>query len=257
MLGIKKRGRRFPAIIVSAETNMDPFHDFLDVLGAFVAKDDPVYLDLFHADTIRPLLSPLPKVIVVHGKVGSGRTVLVSVIRRLLYADGLCMHVFVDDTLEYTASNKSIRRAVDDAMGSAGVTIISTLQTKHVREGVLCINTRDVMSEPVLRSVYGIGVDRLMRAYDGNLVHLHNHRIYFIPCARQVAEPTEPHTAHALEMCFRRTSCRDDDNFGDADMCLEKANRLEIDVHDTLIASLVGVLVGDPDRNDRRRDRKR
>jgi hypothetical protein len=236
---------------------MDPFHDFLDVLGAYVAKDDPVYVDLFHADTLRPLLAPLPKVIVVHGKVGSGRTALVSVIRRLLYADGLCVHVFVDDTLEYCTSNKSLRRAVDDAMRSAGVTIISTMYTKHVREGVVCINTRDVMSEPTLRSAYGIGVDRLMRAYDGNLVHLHNHRVHSIPYARHAAEPAEPHTAHALEMCFRRTSCRGDDSFVDADVCLEKASRLELDVHDTLLASFVGVLVGDPDRNDRRRDRKR
>jgi hypothetical protein len=236
---------------------MDPFGDFVDVMGQFVAKEDPLHAVLFRRDAVHPLLVPLPRVVVVHGKVGSGRTALVSMIRGMLYAEEMCKHVFVEDALEYSTSNKSLRHAIDVAMGATGLTIISTMPTKLARDGVVLISTRGVMSEQDLRSAYGIGIDRFMRAYDGNLVHLHNHRVFGIPYDRVRNVQTEPHTAHALEMCFRRAPCRVDDTFGDADICLERARRLDLDVPDTMLASIVAVLVGNPDGYDRSRDRKR
>ena len=230
---------------------MDPLGDFVDVLArAPAARDEGAVL--FDPDALlRLLVDARPKAVIVHGRGGSGRTTLALTIRGLLYEHRLCQHVVVDDEHEHTVvSSRTMRRVVEAALARAAdaLTIFVTMPSKVCVPSVLSVGTRDAMSGSALRAAYGIGVERLMRLYNGSLVKLHNHRVHGI--AADTARRPAEHAEH------------DPDAASYADVLVGKSRLLELDADDALLAECALLLLrggphGDKRRHDRQRQRRR
>ena len=246
---------------------MDPLRDFADLIGPFTPRPERLNVpELFEsASLLRILVDSAPTAIIVHGKSGSGRTVLALQLRALLYEHRLHQHVVVCDEHEHAAtSTRLIRRAVDAAVLRAAdaLTIFVTMPTKLRVGGVLSVGTRDAMSESALRVAYGVGTERLTRAYHGSLVRLHNHRVFGIAgeppyydadCDAEAAAPRL-----RLLLLDRRgsppASLEDPDAASHADVLLGKSRLMELDTADGLLLECALLLLRGPHGHKRRHD---
>lgn len=246
---------------------MDPLRDFADLLGPFTPRPERLNVpELFDsAALLRTLVDSAPTAIIVHGKTGSGRTVLALKLRALLYEHRLHRHVAVNDEHEHAAtSTRLIRRAVDAAVLHAAdlLTIFVTMPTKLRVDGVLSVATRDAMSESALRAAYDTGTERLTRVYNGSLVRLHNHRVHDIagePCAGAGADCDVESAAPRVRLLLldRRgaapASLDEPDAASYADVLLGKSRLMELDPADGLLMECALLLLLRGPHGDKRR----
>lgn len=246
---------------------MDPLRDFADLLGPFAPRPERLNVpELFEsASLLRTLTDVAPTAIIVHGKTGSGRTVLAHKLRALLYEHRLRRHVDVNDEHEHAAtSTRLIRRAVDAAVLCAAdvLTVFVTMPTKLRVDGVLSIGTRDAMSESALRAAYGVGTERLTRAYHGSLVRMHNHRVFGIagepPYAGTDCDAEAAAPRLRLLLLDRRgaapASLDEPDVASYADTLLGKSRLMELDTADGLLLECALLLLRGPHGDKRRHD---
>jgi hypothetical protein len=235
---------------------MDPLRDFADLLGPRTPSPDRLHVpELFDsASLLRALVDSAPTAIIVHGKTGSGRTVLALKLRALLYEHRLHRHVAVCDEHEHAAtSTRLIRRAVDAAVMRAAdlLTIFVTMPTKLRVDGVLSVATRDAMSESALRAAYDTGTERLTRVYRGSLVRLHNHRVHGIfggePCTGADCDVEAAAPRVRLLLLDRRgsppASLDGPDAASYADVLLGKSRHMELDPADGLLMECALILL--------------
>lgn len=263
---------------------MDPFADFADLLRvAEPARPN----DLFFDDAIHDAVVRAGKrVVIVYGRVGSGRTHVAGIARRALYAAG-CVVVSVETTFENSASTTLTRRGIAAACADvalAGRGVVFVVVGRVVRPDATTLHTMAYMNEAALRRRYGIGCERLNRVYQCNIGALHRFKEHGVRAHRtdvttsgvgSSAATLVPSNAALLERVFlwqarrRGKHTYDADAFSYADVVLEAHAELEIECPEILlecITTMVGNAPkharshepGDKDGGDgRKRERRR
>ena len=141
------------------------------------------------------------RVAVVHGRAGSGRSYVAEIVRRAMAAS----YVEVDETYSHSVNVTLTRRALDKHIAASRSPRVFVLLAKYERDGVLSLCTVDFVDEGVMRAKYGVGVQRFLRNYGGNIVQMHNHRAFGIePTTSRFAQPPlEPRSSTLIERMFR------------------------------------------------------
>jgi len=179
------------------------------------------------------------RVVVVYGRAGSGRSYVAEVARRSIAT----RYVEVDETYSHSVNVTLTRRALDKHIAaSRGPRVYVTL-AKYERAGVLSLCTVDFIHEDAMRARYGVGIQRFLRNYGGNIVQMHNHRAFGIESTTHRFAPgsLEPRTSPLLERMFRAQR-GDPEPYSFADTLVARYERDEEDVPELVVEVLSLVL---------------
>ena len=195
---------------------MDPISEFRDLCVATTPEEEAQQEDntknaksaknaksLFDTASIEACVraSPSARTAVVYGRAGSGRSYVAEIVRRAMAAS----YVEVDETYSHSVNVTLTRRALDKHIAASRSPRVFVLLAKYERDGVLSLCTVDFVDEGVMRAKYGVGVQRFLRNYGGNIVQMHNHRAFGIePTTSRFAQPPlEPRSSTLIERMFR------------------------------------------------------
>lgn len=248
---------------------MDPFADFSDLL-CVAAPERPN--DLFFDDAIHSAVVQSGKrVVIVYGRVGSGRTHVAGIARRALYDSG-CVVVGVVTTFENSASTTLTRRGIAAACVEtctlAGRGVVFVTVGRVARPDATTLHTMAFMNEAALRARYGIGRERLNRIYQCNIGALHRFRVHGVRAQRtdvttsgvgSSAATLVPSSVALLERVFlwqarrRGKHSYDADAFSYADVVLAAHAELEIECPEILLECLTSMVGNAPSAATRAR----
>ena len=198
---------------------MDPISEFRDLCvattqeeeaqqddntkGAKSAKSAQNAKSLFDTASIEACVraSPSARTAVVYGRAGSGRSYVAEIVRRTMAA----AYVEIDETYSHSVNVTLTRRALDKHIAASRAPRVFVLLAKYERDGVVSLCTTDYVDEAVMRARYGVGVQRFLRNYGGNIAQMHNHRTFGIePTTSRFAQPPlEPRSSTLIERMFR------------------------------------------------------
>lgn len=144
---------------------------------------------------------PSARTAVVYGRAGSGRSYVAEIVRRTMAA----AYVEIDETYSHSVNVTLTRRALDKHIAASRSPRVFVLLAKYERGGVVSLCTTDYVDEAVMRARYGVGVQRFLRNYGGNIAQMHNHRTFGIePTTSRFAQPPlEPRSSTLIERMFR------------------------------------------------------
>ena len=219
---------------------MDPVDEFRDL--CFEQAEAPNDAALFRdADVQREVRAARPKVVVVYGRAGSGRSHVADVARRAM--DG--RYVEVDETYAHSVNVTLTRRALDKHIAAASTRRVYVLLAKYdrARPDVLTLHTVDYIDECAMRARYGVGIQRFLRNYGGSIVQMHNHRAFGIEPATHRFAPAmlEPRTSLLVERMFRGQR-GDPEAFSFADTLVARYERDEEELPELVVEVLAAVL---------------
>jgi hypothetical protein len=241
---------------------MDPFADFSDLLCLAGPKRPN---DLFYDDAIHDVVvSSAMRVVIVYGRVGSGRTHVAGIARLALYAAG-CVVVSVETNFENSASTTLTRRGIASACAEmctlAGRGVVFVTVGRVVRPDATTLHTMAYMNEAALRRRYGIGCERLNRVYQCNIGALHRFREHGVRAQRtdvttsgvgSSAATLAPSNSALLERVFlwqarrRGKHVYDADAFSYADIVLAAHAELELECPEILLECLTAMVGNAP-----------
>jgi hypothetical protein len=114
-------------------------------------------------------------------------------------------YVEIDETYSHSVNVTLTRRALDKHIAASRAPRVFVLLAKYERDGVVSLCTTDFIDEAVMRAKYGVGIQRFLRNYGGNIAQMHNHRAFGIePTTSRFAQPPlEPRSSTLIERMFR------------------------------------------------------
>jgi hypothetical protein len=218
---------------------MDPVLEFRDLcVGTPRHAAEPVAL-FRTAEIERAVRASRARVVVVHGRAGSGRSYVAEVARRAMAA----RYVEVDETYSHSVNVTLTRRALDKQVAASNEPHLYVLLAKYEREGVCSICTADYIDEAALRSRYGVGIQRFVRNYGASIVQMHNHRAFGIePTTHRFSQQLlEPRTPLLVERMFRAQR-GDPEPFAFADTLVARYERDEEELPELMVEVLATML---------------
>jgi hypothetical protein len=220
---------------------MDPVEEFRDLfVGSSPSAIAPPVPALFReAEIERVVRASRARVVIVHGRAGSGRSHVAEVARRAMMA----RYVEVDETYAHSVNVTLTRRALDRHIAASKTPRVYVLLAKHEPEGACVLCTVDFIDECAMRARYGVGIQRFVRNYGGSIWQMHNHREYAIePTTHRFAQQQlEPRTPLLLERMFRAQR-GDPEPFAFADAVVARYERDEEEIPDLLVEVLAALL---------------
>jgi hypothetical protein len=220
---------------------MDPVDEFRDLCVSDAAATRACVPLFREADIQREVRAARPKVVVVYGRAGSGRSHVADVARRAMDA----RYVEVDETYAHSVNVTLTRRALDKHIAAASTRRVYVLLAKYDRASphVLTLHTVDYIDECAMRDRYGVGIQRFLRNYGGSVVQMHNHRAFGIEPATHRFAPAllEPRTSLLVERMFRGQR-GDPEPFAFADALVARYERDEEELPELVVEVLASML---------------
>jgi hypothetical protein len=221
---------------------VDPMDEFRDLCVAENPEPRSDAVRLFHIGAIeRAVRASTARVVSVYGRAGSGRSYVAEIVRRSVCAT----YVEIDETYSHSVNVTLTRRALDKHIAASRTPRVFVLLSKYERPGVLALCTVDFIDEEAMRKKYGVGIQRFVRNYGGNIVQMHNHRVFGIePTTHRFSQAAvEPRTSLLIDRMFRAQR-GDPDPYSFAGAMVAWYEREEEDVPELVVEVIAVVLKG-------------
>lgn len=221
---------------------VDPMEEFRDLCVAESPESRSDAVRLFHIGAIeRAVRASKARVVAVYGRAGSGRSYVAEIVRRSVGAT----YVEIDETYSHSVNVTLTRRALDKHIAASRTPRVFVLLSNYERADVLALCTVDFIDEEAMRRKYGVGIQRFVRNYGGNIVQMHNHRVFGVePTTHRFSQASlEPRTSLLLDRMFRAQR-GDPDPYSFAGAMVARYELEEEDVPDLIAEVLALVLKG-------------